>query len=129
MWEQCCLSLSVPLVTFRDMLHIVAYGGSKVRIIHAVKGHLDLMMGEIMDRIEQRRPMYSFEPTEADGTMVRALVDDLRLDADAKLVFLEDRGGQSEEISEELFMNLLDLGLEISKQVRRDTARKLGEEE
>lgn len=110
------------------MLHIVVHGGSKVGAIHAVKAHLDLMMGEIMDRISNWRPMFSFEPTDVDAKMVRELVEDLRF-AGAEFQFMEDLDGKMEVIPEELFMNLLDQGVEISRQVQRDMAREMGEEE
>ena len=112
----------------QDMLHIVVHGGSKVGAIHAVKGHLDLMMGEIVDRISNWRPMFSFEPTEVDAKMVRELLEDLRY-AGAEYLLMEDIDGKMEVIAAELFMNLLDQGVEISRQVRRDMAREIGEEE
>jgi hypothetical protein len=104
------------------MVHLFYKAGSKVKCIHAVKGHLDLMMGTIMERMDAGKPLFSFETTEVDPKLVGELLDSF----DHYEIFLsitEELDGHHQEISRELLLNLLVSGQEIVKQVRRDMKR------
>jgi hypothetical protein len=105
------------------MIHILVGNESKLKAIAAIKSHLPLGLGEIMECISLGRPVYSFESFDVDAQMVKALIADLKL-AGASIVFQEDIGGTMETISEAEVLAALRLGNEISQQVEREMERE-----
>ncbi|MBP8073919.1 MAG: hypothetical protein KAY96_04125, partial [Bacteroidia bacterium] len=105
------------------MIHILVGNENKLKTIAAIKAHLPLMLGEIMECLNLGRPVFSFESFDVDAQMVKGLISELKL-AGASIVFQEDIGGMMETISEEEVFAALRLGNEISEQVEREMERE-----
>ncbi len=105
------------------MIHILVGNENKLKSIAAIKAHLPLMLGEIMECLNLGRPVFSFETFDVDAQMVKGLIAQLKL-AGASIVFKQDIAGISETISEADVYAALHLGNEISNQVNRDMERE-----
>jgi hypothetical protein len=105
------------------MIHILVGNENKLKTIAAIKAHLPLMLGEIMECLNLGRPVFSFESFDVDAQMVKGLISELKL-AGASIVFKQDIAGISETISEADVYAALRLGNEISHQVNREMERE-----
>lgn len=105
------------------MIHIVVGEVNRIYCIHAIKAHLPLMMGEIVARMADGVPMYSFEPYDANATLVKKLIADLK-DVNANLVFKQEMLGEEEIISEKEVYAALRRGAEIATEVDREMERE-----
>ncbi len=105
------------------MIHILVGNENKLKSIAAIKAHLPLMLGEIMECLNLGRPVFSFESFDVDAQMVKGLIAELKL-AGASMVFKQDLAGITETILEADVYAAMRLGNEISNQVNRDMERE-----
>ncbi len=97
-----------------------------VKCILAVKSHLPIGMGTLKEQMDAGKPLYSFEATEVAPILIHALLEEFdRFDVCVRLT--KESGGAEEEISREIFLNLLESGQLIARQVEEDMEREADE--